>query len=422
MNKRTFDKLDLDVFEDVLENGLKVYICPLDRNGIHARMVTRYGSSVLEFKPEGKDDYIKIPKGTAHFLEHKMFAQEDGTDIMDVFHKNGATSNAYTSAFQTVYHFTGPTHFMDNLENLLNCVTKPYYTEENVAREMGIIDQEIKASFDNPGNMAYYTTIKNVFSKVPFRYPVAGTSASIKEITPDILYDCYNTFYHPSNMYLVITGNVDVVKTMDFIRNYFASRNYEDKKEITIKKYSEPREVFKKREVIKRDVTNKIIDSGYKVYIGDNDLPLNRLLSYLSIYLIVKFGSISKFNKMSFEDKNILSPVSWYVTVVDDFVMVEFGTEVIEENNIFELIYDNINDKHFSADDFDLVKKNSIKSFVVNSDGVGSVANMIDYQVNLYGDVIYSTYDELINLNYDECLNVIREMDFSNYTCTIVER
>ncbi|MCI9110399.1 MAG: insulinase family protein [Bacilli bacterium] len=106
MEKKTYKKLDLDVYEDVLDCGLKVFICPMDRHEVFAKMTTNYGGSTIEFKPHQKDEFIKIPLGTAHFLEHKMFAKEDGRDIMSMFQQNGAQSNAFTSAHVTSYYFS----------------------------------------------------------------------------------------------------------------------------------------------------------------------------------------------------------------------------------------------------------------------------------------------------------------------------
>ena len=131
MEKKTFNHLDLDIYEEVLDNGLRIFVCPIDKHEIHASMTTLYGSEVLEFKPRGQDKYIKIPEGTAHFLEHKMFAKEDGIDPMTVFERNGAATNAYTSMHITRYYYTGPGKCFENLENLLDCVSKPYFTDKN---------------------------------------------------------------------------------------------------------------------------------------------------------------------------------------------------------------------------------------------------------------------------------------------------
>ncbi len=419
--KKTFKHLDIDVEEEVLDNGLRVFICPMDRHEAMAKITTLYGSKILEFKPQNKDEYMKIPAGTAHFLEHKMFAKEDSEDIMNLFQQNGAMSNAYTNAHVTSYYFSSPTKFLDNLKTLLDLVTKPYYTEKNVAAEMGIIDQEIKAGFDNPEEMAYYTTIYNTFAKTPYRYPVGGYSESIKKITPEILYDCYHTFYHPSNMILTISGNVPK-ETMEFIKNYYAKIDYQKQKPIQIKKYEEPANVYKDKEIVYRDVTNNILEHGFKVSIKDIDMPLFKIREYLKIYLIIKFGSISKFNKKCFENKNILTAVSHYVDINDDYIFIDFDTKVMEVKDIFDQIYTNLNDKNFTEEDFNLTNKNNLKNTILLSENVDSINGIIDYHVQKYGKVLYDIYDLVKSLNYKEGKKLIDNLDFTHDTRTIITK
>jgi len=155
MKKEKINNLDLDIYKETLDNGLLVYICPMEKNDCHASIVTRYGSDILEFKPRGKDQFISIPQGTAHFLEHKMFETEKGPDPMVLYSNNGAVSNAYTSSNITRYYFTGVSHFYENLEILLKCITNPYFTKENIKKEQGIITQEINSGLDNPYQRIY---------------------------------------------------------------------------------------------------------------------------------------------------------------------------------------------------------------------------------------------------------------------------
>lgn len=422
MEKKTYSNLELDVYEEVLDNGLHVFICPMDRNEVFARVTTLYGSSILEFKPHGKDEFVEIPKGTAHFLEHKMFAKKDGIDIMNNFQQNGASNNAFTSSHVTSYYFSAPNKFFENLENLLHLVTEPYYTDENVAKEQGIIDQEIKAGFDDPEQSAYYTTLLNTFVKLPYRYPVAGYTDSIKDITPEILYDCYNTFYHPSNMVLTITGNVDADETIKFIKDFYGKLDYTNMPQIEVKKYDEPKEVFKEEEVVYKDISNYFLENAYKIYLGDIDMDLLKVIEYIEIYLIIKFGSISKFNQECFEDKNILTPIHYMMDSKDDFLYVDFGAKVIEKKDIFERIYNNLNDKDFSEEDFDLILKNVLKATILMTENVSRVNNSIDYQFRKYGKVVYDIYDIYKSLNYEECLEVINALDFTHNTRTIVTK
>ncbi len=423
MTIKEFKNLNTKIYEETLPCGLKIYICPIERHETHARIVSKFGGSYLEFKKPNSDEFVKVPAGTAHFLEHKMFEQEDGIDIMDIFQKNGALSNAFTSSFHTTYFFTSPNHFYDNLTYLLKCVTEPYYTDENVKKEVGIIEQEIKATLDNPNYKAYYTTIHNLFQKLPFRFPVAGSVESIKQINKEVLYDCYKTFYHPSNMYLVITGNVEPKKCINFIKDFYLKLNLKKENPIIIKKYNEPNEVYKTKEIVNKNITNKIIDIAYKLNYTAINLPLYKIGLYLHIYMHIRFGTISKFNKATFKDKNIIRPVDFnYIIINDEFIMLELDTEVISEKGIFELIHNNLCLKEMKEEEFELIKKNLLKSLVLSTDNVSSLANLIDNSLKLYNEIQYNAHQSILELNFNELKKVINSLDFSNHTMTIVQK
>ena len=172
--KKKFNKLDLDLYEETLDNGLKVYIAPKkNTNNIYATFTTKYGSVDTKFKVD--DKVITSPDGIAHFLEHKMFETSSGVDPFAIFDQNGAESNAATSNYKTSYLFSGPTNFKENLITLLDFVQDPYFTDENVEKEKGIIIEEIRMCDDNPGRVGYNATLANAFIKNPIRIPVIGS-------------------------------------------------------------------------------------------------------------------------------------------------------------------------------------------------------------------------------------------------------
>ncbi len=215
--KRIFNKLDLELYEEKLDNGLEIYIVPKnDKNNIHASFTTKFGSDDLDFILNGES--ISTHPGIAHFLEHKLFEQEDGTDPFQLFDNNGAYSNAFTNHIQTTYYFEGPINFEENLNLLLDFVQAPYFTDENVEKEKGIIIQELKRNKDFPYRVMYEEKISNSFINNNIKIPVIGYIDSINSITKEELMKCYKAFYNPSNMFLVITGNVDPIKTIELIK------------------------------------------------------------------------------------------------------------------------------------------------------------------------------------------------------------
>ena len=167
---------------------------------------------------------MKVPDGIAHFLEHKLFEKEDG-DVFQQFSRQGASANAFTSFTRTAYLFSSTSDVEKNLETLVDFVQDPYFSEKTVEKEKGIIGQEITMYDDNPDWRLYFGLIQNLYQNHPVKIDIAGTIESISHITKDLLYECYNTFYHPSNMLLFIVGPVDPNKFMDQVRENQAKKD-----------------------------------------------------------------------------------------------------------------------------------------------------------------------------------------------------
>ena len=418
MNKIKLNNLDLEIYKEVLDNGLLVYMCPMKKNDAHASFSTKFGNDILKFKPIGKNKFIEIPPGTAHFLEHKMFETEKGEDPMTLYSNNGASSNAYTTSNITRYYFTGASHFFENLKILLDCITNPYFTKENIAKEQGIIKEEINSGFDNPGQRIYYLANENLFVNHPHKHPVAGYVESIAKLNEEILYDTYNTFYHPNNMYLVITGNINPKETIKYIKEYFKDKKYSENT-LEIKKENETEKVKNKTKTIQMDITNKIITKAYKIKTGSKNKFLNNI--YLMIYLDILFSEMSEFYNKNHKDKNILKDVDYFINNVDDYTIIYFDTEVKEDIGILSKIDEQINKKEFTKEDFDLIVKNIVKSAILATENVGGVANLIVNQELNYNKIYNNFYDIYKNLDYEKCQNYIKKLDFSNNIEGIIE-
>ena len=207
MNKTEYPRIGETVYDTVLPNGLPIYV--VKKPGYRkkfAMFATNYGGVDRRFTLGGKT--IDTPAGVAHYLEHKMFDTPDGDALM-MLNATGASPNAFTSENMTAYHFECTECFEENLRILLSFVSVPYFTEQSVAKEQGIIGQEIRMTEDNPDHAIYTNLMKCLYAEGPLRDSVAGTVESIAEITPEILYNCHKVFYHPSNMVLVVVGDVD---------------------------------------------------------------------------------------------------------------------------------------------------------------------------------------------------------------------
>lgn len=249
--------------ERTLENGLRV--CYLPKEGFSktfAILATNFGSVDASFTIDGERH--DTPAGVAHFLEHKMFEDEDG-NALQKFARTGASPNAFTSHTMTAYHFSCTDRFEENLEILLKFVFTPYFTEENVAKERGIIGQEIGMMDDTPSWRLFCGLLEGLYRNHPVRVPIAGSVESIAQITPEVLYTCHRAFYSPKNMALIVCGTAD----FDEICRMAAQFSPAEAPEIGERHYGDRREA-----VNELTVERRMAVSRPQFLLGFKDTPL----------------------------------------------------------------------------------------------------------------------------------------------------
>lgn len=268
MEQIHYDRLQETLYHEVMDNGLQVFVLPKPAfQKAYATFATKYGSVDNHFRVEGGEE-TRVPDGIAHFLEHKMFEEPEG-DIFATFASNGASANAFTSFDQTVYLFSATENIETNLSTLVDFVQRPYFTDENVEKEKGIIGQEINMYADNPDWRVYFGLIEAMYAKHPVHIDIAGTIESISTITKETLYTCYNSFYHPSNMLLFVVGGVDPEKVLSLIRTNQSGKSYDKQGEIERIFEDEPEEVATKRLETKLAVSIPKMMFGFKEKVDD---------------------------------------------------------------------------------------------------------------------------------------------------------
>lgn len=248
-------------------SGLNIYIMP--RKGYsssYAIFGTKYGSVDSEFIVPGENSPTRVPDGIAHYLEHKLFDQPDGTNVFDSFSKLGGNANAFTSFNMTAYLFSATSNFCENLKVLMDYVQKPYFTAESVQKEQGIIGQEINMYDDNPDWRVFFNLLSCLYQNNPVKIDIAGTIDSISKIDNELLYKCYNTFYNLSNMTLFLTGDFDVNEVFEVVNNSIINNNPFDE-EIKRIYPDEPKEIAKKKKEVNLSVSTPMFMIGFK----DND-------------------------------------------------------------------------------------------------------------------------------------------------------
>ena len=333
-----------DITDEVLysakhQSGLEIFIIPKpEYSGTYAIFGTRYGSVDSQFVVPGESEAITVPDGIAHYLEHKMFDQPDGSNVFDKFSKFGGNANAFTSFNMTAYLFSATSNFKENLETLLDYVQSPYYTDETVSKEQGIISQEIRMYDDNPGWKLYFNYINCLYNEHPVKKEIAGTIESISHITADYLYKCYNTFYNLSNMSLVITGKVDIESASKVIEA--GIKNNEPFTEPIKKIYpEEPNEVASAYVEKAMAIASPMFMMGFK----DNDVNLtgDELLKKdieIRILMRMLFAKGSDIYKKLYDENLINSTFSLDYTLQPDYGFTSLDGESKDPKKVYDTI------------------------------------------------------------------------------------
>ncbi len=293
-------KIKEKLYIEKLENGLTVMIIP--KKGIQKKYViwgTNYGSNDNKFVVPGEQEETEVPKGVAHFLEHKLFEQENGTNSLDVLTALGVEANAYTTNDHTAYLFECTENFEPALDELMDYVQHPYFTDENVEKEKGIIGQEIMMYDDYPEWKVYLNALEAMYHEHPVKLDITGTIETISHIDKEILYKCYNTFYNPSNMAMVLCGDFEPEQLLQEIKKRLIKKEASG----NIKRImpQEKEEIVKEKIEQKMDVSQPLFVIGIKDKLVE---PQERVKKHIAIEILLNmiFGKSSKLYKELYND------------------------------------------------------------------------------------------------------------------------
>lgn len=381
------------------KSGLDVYVFPKEMGTSYAVFATKFGSIDGVFESDGRK--ITLPDGVAHFLEHKMFENSDGTDTFEKYAKTGASANAYTSNDRTVYLFSAADNIYESLEILLSFVTDPYFTRETIAKEQGIIGQEIKMYDDNPDWQLYFGMLEGLYKNNPVKIDIAGTCETIAKITPEILFDAYNTFYNLDNMALVVCGKVseqEVEKICDKVLSHKTApkikRIYPD----------EPIGVNKEIVTKKMSVSMPMFSVGIK----DNDCPmtgreLGKKRATYGILLDMMFSKSSPFYTRLLDDSLIDSSFSFAYEAHESFGYASLAGNSNEPEKVFGEIKKEIlhyKENGLDRESFERIKRANYAHLLRMFDSTDDIAN----------EFVSAVFDGLDILDYPEiCASVTFE-------------
>ena len=410
MKKISLSGLDMDVYEEKLENGLSIYMLPYsNKKNYFISYATYFGSDVLEYT--ANKETIKLPLGIAHFLEHKMFEQEDGVDPFTFFSESGTDSNASTSFDNTQYICYGTKEFSKNLRYLLQFVNQPYYTDENVQKEKGIIAEEINMYEDMPDFQLEMGLRECLYKNHSRRFDIAGSVSEIEKITKEDLFSCYDNFYVPNNMFLLIVGNFDKEEALKIIQEEVGEKKKKSLPKTTMIK--EPIKVNEKERTIKTTVEIPKVAVGLKVATNDLDLKELDLDLYLNMLTTILFGSSSEFRERVRESK-ILNGIYTEWEKAKDFRTFYIMASTINPDKLLGEIKEELQSHKVTEKDFQRIKKVWIASETRMIDNVdATVNNMFDDIIN-YRQIIPNKIEKIRSMKLKKLQELIDQIDFSN--------
>ncbi|EGP5229226.1 insulinase family protein [Enterococcus faecium] len=400
MNKTEYEQINETLYHEVLPNGLTVYLLPKnDYHKTYGLFSTNYGSIDNEFIPYGEKEKVKVPDGIAHFLEHKLFEKEDG-DVFQLFGQQGASANAFTSFTKTSYLFSTTDQVEKNLTTLIDFVQAPYFTEETVNKEKGIIGQEIQMYEDDPNWRMFFGILNNLYPTHPLHIDIAGTVESIDKITAQDLYTCYRTFYQPSNMVLFVVGKMEPEKLMKLIRENQEAKNFPQKQEI-VRYFPENTKEIIKQSALEAAITRDKFVLGIK---GLDTLPqegteLLRYKTAINLLFQMILGNTSR-NYLAMYNQGIIDDSFGFEFSLDrEFHFADFSGDTDEPEKaaekVKEIILGFADDPEVSEMNLDLLKKKMLGQYFQSLNSIEYIANQ--FTQSLFGDRTLFDLPEIID-------------------------
>ena len=387
-------------YMEKLENGLQIIIIP--KKEIQKKYIiwaTKFGSIDNTFIDSTTGEKVVIPDGVAHFLEHKMFEQKNGVDSLYVLMALGLDANAYTTNDHTAYLFECTDHFYEGLDELMDYVQNPYFTDQNVEKEKGIIGQEIGMYDDDPGWQLYINAMDCLYEKNPIKVDTAGTVETISGINPEMLYKCYNTFYHPSNMVLTVVGDFEPEAIRAEIKKRL--KDNEARGEITRIYPEEKLEINKKYAEKEMEVSLPLFMIGFKDNIKDKYNEVVKRHIAIEIILNMLIGKSSNLYNELYKEGYLLSQPDLEYEFGNEYSHVLIGGQSKNPQKVYEKIAEKIQEmknNDINVQEFERIKKKIYGDYAVEYNNVADIGRMF-------------TSDYIKGINSFEYMDKFEEID-----------
>lgn len=406
-------------YKEHLDNGLDIYMVPNSNvNNFYITLNVRYGSIYNKFRYDGKN--YDMPKGIAHYLEHLMFNMPTGS-AFEYFGDLGSPVNAFTSFDITCYEVFANNHFKENLSYLIKYVYTPYFTKELINGERGIITEEIKMYEDMPETCLYYNSLKSVLVNDERRNLISGTESDVKKITLDDILTVYDAFYHPDNMFLVITGNFNPEEAVAIVEGAMSEFSFGEYKKPELKKIDEPFKVtseYSKQKTgidkAKAAISIKYpINSFKNLKISDVTLRL-----YFNLIMLINFGNTSILKDELTSNGILTDDISFSLVATDDYYVETIMAATEYPDYFVKRVKETIANFNITEEDLERKKKICISNLIMMFDDIEIVNSEISKDLIDYNEYLNDVYSIYKSLNIED-INKVAEKMMSKYICSV---
>ena len=411
--------LDEKIYYDQCDNGLKIYVWTNEKiNTFKSALVFKGGAENTTFTIENKK--ITVPFGTAHYLEHILCKNADGSSLLGKFNELQSYSNASTYPDKTLYEFVGTTNFYENLELLLNSIQEKEFVEETFLSERGPILEEASMNKDNAGRLAYYTLNNELFLNYPNRIEGTGRVEDIKEITLQNLKDFYNTFYHPENSFLIVTGKVDPLEVIHFVKKNQKKKQFSKWIAPKFPRYIEPKKVAKTYQEIYANIEVPKIYIAVKVPIRSlPKMSIITLLDILQLLLVCNFGSTSLL-KEELIDKKLIVSLSTSVDWERNYVILKVTSKTKYPEEVLPILKEKLKNLEGNLEDVLRKIKSEIANLVLSFEDPEYVNDLLAYMLVKYGKIITNEKEILENIKASDIEKVMKKLSMDEMSVLVM--
>lgn len=418
MKEIVLEGLEEKIYEYTTKNGLKVYMWVNEKvNGCFASLSVKYGSIHTKFKV-GKKVYT-VPNGLAHFLEHIKFNMKEDVTAHDEFIKIGGDSNAFTTFKYTSYIVFATQNKIENLNLLLDFVYNPYFTKKMISKEKGIIVEESNMSNDDPYSKIFYDNLKNVLQKSNYRNLITGEVEDIKEISLDDVEIVYNTFYHPKNMFLTITGNFNHYEMAKTVEDNLAKKEFGEFQEVDIISESEPKKVTKDYLEENVGITYPRVKYSLKIPINKfKNVEMVDLKLLCDLILNINFGSTSEF-RSDLILKGLVTSMGYSLDIYEEYLVITITANTNYQDEVIKLIREKFD--NLEVDEKDIVRKRNaaIATLILDYEDIEQVNMKIQDDIINEGEIITDLKIRVASINQEKLESVINYINNDNVAISV---